>query len=283
MLGRTRNDLTSEAKGPFQPNQRSESIKTTLLQYGLNITDPTSNDYPNPCFEQYLLRGGQAPTISEFASKVRSSGFGDGGFFNGMNDMDVVKSVVSIGGLVRYSFCKKVVELTGMSWHCIKCGRCKEFMEWHCGDCGKCNFGLPERPCLICNPDFDNEEEDTSEASEGEDDGDEEEEDVEDEEEVGDDNGEEGDESTSPPRWGSVTLKPRNDISSTTGAPYYQPSRRKPELSEYLSTTYGLNVTDPKSKDYPHPCVDQYVRKKGKKLPSVSELANMVRSSDIYR
>ncbi|KAJ3271883.1 UTP-glucose-1-phosphate uridylyltransferase, partial [Blyttiomyces sp. JEL0837] len=59
-------------------------------------------------------------------------------------------------------------------------------------------------------------------------------------------------------RWGSVPIKPKNDISSTTGEPFNQPSRRIPELIDYLSSIYPLNVSDPKSEDYPHPCVDQY-------------------------
>jgi hypothetical protein len=48
-----------------------------------------------------------------------------------------------------YSFCWGIVVQTGDTWHCERCGQCRDWREWHCENCDKCTYGVT-LPCEHC-------------------------------------------------------------------------------------------------------------------------------------
>jgi hypothetical protein len=48
-----------------------------------------------------------------------------------------------------YSFCLKEVAQDNCTWHCKKCGTCRDWREWHCETCDDCSYGV-SLPCEGC-------------------------------------------------------------------------------------------------------------------------------------
>lgn len=53
------------------------------------------------------------------------------------------------GILYFYSFCWQDVAQESETWHCNKCGKCRDSSEWHCDFCDKCTYGIT-LPCENC-------------------------------------------------------------------------------------------------------------------------------------
>jgi hypothetical protein len=51
--------------------------------------------------------------------------------------------------LYWYSFCFKEVVQDSCTWHCTKCGICRDWREWHCPTCNRCAYGVT-LPCDGC-------------------------------------------------------------------------------------------------------------------------------------
>ena len=41
-----------------------------------------------------------------------------------------------------YSFCWDEVVQDSCSWHCERCGTCRDWREWHCERCNRCSYGV---------------------------------------------------------------------------------------------------------------------------------------------
>jgi len=48
-----------------------------------------------------------------------------------------------------YSFCWRQVVQKSCTWHCTKCGMCRDWREWHCPRCNRCTYGVT-LPCDGC-------------------------------------------------------------------------------------------------------------------------------------
>jgi hypothetical protein len=48
-----------------------------------------------------------------------------------------------------YSFCLREVVQDSCTWHCPKCGTCRDWREWHCPRCKRCSYGVT-LPCDGC-------------------------------------------------------------------------------------------------------------------------------------
>lgn len=48
-----------------------------------------------------------------------------------------------------YSFCLEEVVQDSCTWHCTKCGMCRDWREWHCPRCNRCTYGVT-LPCDGC-------------------------------------------------------------------------------------------------------------------------------------
>ena len=48
-----------------------------------------------------------------------------------------------------YSFCLGEVVQNSCTWHCPKCGKCRDWREWHCPRCNRCTYGVT-LPCDGC-------------------------------------------------------------------------------------------------------------------------------------
>ena len=53
------------------------------------------------------------------------------------------------GELYWYSFCRGAVVQESCTWHCTKCGTCRDWREWHCPRCNRCTYGVT-LPCDGC-------------------------------------------------------------------------------------------------------------------------------------
>jgi len=48
-----------------------------------------------------------------------------------------------------YSFCWDNIVQDSCSWHCVVCGKCRDWREWHCEVCNRCTYGT-SLPCQNC-------------------------------------------------------------------------------------------------------------------------------------
>ena len=48
-----------------------------------------------------------------------------------------------------YSFCWDEVVSDDQTWHCLRCGSCRDWREWHCERCDTCTYGVT-LPCDGC-------------------------------------------------------------------------------------------------------------------------------------
>jgi hypothetical protein len=48
-----------------------------------------------------------------------------------------------------YSFCWNDVVQDSCTWHCDRCGQCRDWREWHCDVCDRCTYGVT-LPCERC-------------------------------------------------------------------------------------------------------------------------------------
>jgi hypothetical protein len=46
------------------------------------------------------------------------------------------------GEVYWYSFCWDEVVQDSCTWHCEKCGTCRDWREWHCETCHRCTYGV---------------------------------------------------------------------------------------------------------------------------------------------
>lgn len=53
------------------------------------------------------------------------------------------------GELYWFSFCWDTVVQDGDTWHCERCGTCRDWREWHCENCDRCTYGI-SLPCENC-------------------------------------------------------------------------------------------------------------------------------------
>jgi hypothetical protein len=53
------------------------------------------------------------------------------------------------GEVYWYSFCWDEVVQDSCTWHCEKCGTCRDWREWHCKTCNRCTYGVT-LPCEGC-------------------------------------------------------------------------------------------------------------------------------------
>lgn len=50
------------------------------------------------------------------------------------------------GEVYWHSFCWDEVVQDSCTWHCEKCGVCRDWREWHCETCNRCTYGV-SLPC----------------------------------------------------------------------------------------------------------------------------------------
>lgn len=48
-----------------------------------------------------------------------------------------------------YSFCWMETAEESQTWHCERCGTCRDWREWHCETCNRCTYGVTF-PCDHC-------------------------------------------------------------------------------------------------------------------------------------
>lgn len=53
------------------------------------------------------------------------------------------------GATYWYSFCWDTAVQFGDTWHCTRCGKCRDWREWHCATCNRCTYGVT-LPCEYC-------------------------------------------------------------------------------------------------------------------------------------
>lgn len=48
-----------------------------------------------------------------------------------------------------FSFCWGDTVEESQTWHCERCGTCRDWREWHCETCNRCTYGVT-LPCDSC-------------------------------------------------------------------------------------------------------------------------------------
>ena len=164
-------DHLDVSRQSFDARRRSPILKEILEGFGLDCSVDAVEAVPHPCFEGHLKKllksakkrksgedvKSNIPSTEFLAGEIRS----DGNYLflseeaQGYSDYELLKRCVSLDGCDEYfySMCRGNLEQSACTWHCKRCGQCRDWRTWHCKQCDVCNYGQ-SFPCPKCQPEL---------------------------------------------------------------------------------------------------------------------------------
>lgn len=155
------------ARAPYTNLGRNEAFWNALegLGYGIAAELRAKRLQLTPCFEKVLRQAIAAKgsrvskqfledlDLEDLLEEARDGDFSSE--FEGLSDEEAIRAMLTVdpdryfGAF--YSFCHGDLAQDSCTWHCRKCGQCRDWLEWHCSKCDKCQYGITF-PCATCDP-----------------------------------------------------------------------------------------------------------------------------------